>query len=292
MTIFKTLMLREWLQYKRTWIGLLVGPALLLLVLVPFSGVEGIELSTPEPIAAVSALMTMGLVAVLAFAVSAYQMMGLPRRDQQDRSIEFWASMPGSHAVSLAAPMLVHGLLVPVAALAAGLLGGALVGVAMVVSEMGWGALAQTQWAALAAAGLWGLARLSVGLVLATLWIAPITLALMAANAWLKRWGGWALMLAVLGLDKLYDSRFILPLLKEQVTGAGKSFFMVGRGMGVQLNAEDPDSMAEALFRFPDWARHDLVQVLGVVSDPHFLGGLVVAGLCFWLLVLQRRHSL
>jgi ABC-2 type transport system permease protein len=39
--------------------------------------------------------------------------LGSPRRDHGDRSIEFWLSLPSGHGESLAAPMLVHLLLVP-----------------------------------------------------------------------------------------------------------------------------------------------------------------------------------
>ena len=38
---------------------------------------------------------------------------GLARRDRQDRSIEFWLSLPTSHAASVAAPVLMHLVLVP-----------------------------------------------------------------------------------------------------------------------------------------------------------------------------------
>jgi ABC-2 type transport system permease protein len=56
------------------------------------------------------ALITMAVAAllcfVLAWASALLQVPGLARRDQQDRSIEFWLSLPIGHTPALAAPLL------------------------------------------------------------------------------------------------------------------------------------------------------------------------------------------
>ncbi|WP_423595678.1 hypothetical protein [Roseateles sp. MS654] len=299
MTLFNTLLLREWLQYKRGWIALVVAPVLVLLALVPFSQVEGINAPTPEPIALIAGLLTLGLVLVLAIAVSAYQLLGLARRDQQDRSIEFWASLPGGDAASIGAPMLAHGLLMPLGVTVLGLLGGAIVGSAMAFKELGFAALEQTQWAALFQAMLWLGIRLVVGLTLAALWLAPIVVALMAASAWIKRWGAPLLVIAVSAFLNIYKhepvAESIRAMLLTQMAGVGNSLVQTGANFVVESDDNGHVNMQgffDMLFGFPGFAREGLPQVLQSAMHPQFFGGLIVAAACFWLLVLHRRHSL
>jgi hypothetical protein len=299
MTLFNTLLLREWLQYKRAWIGLVLGPVLLLLALVPFSQVEGIDTPTPEPVALIAGLITVALVLVLALALCGYQLMGLARRDQQDRSIEFWASLPGSHAASLGAPLLAHGLLVPLAATALAVLGGALIGSVMAFKEFGLAALHQTQWAALLQVTIWMGLRLLVGLTVAALWLAPFVVALMAASAWLKRWGAPLLIIAVAAFLKIYRNEpaaeALARLLTRQVAGAGQALFIGAPTLFAKPEGQDHMNMEDffdALFRLPDVARATMPEVLQLMVQPQFLAGLLFAGLCFWLLVLQRQRSL
>ncbi|WP_431260328.1 hypothetical protein ACQ86G_09370 [Roseateles chitinivorans] len=299
MTLFNTLLLREWLQYKRAWIGLVLAPVLVLLALVPFSQVDGIDVPSPEPVALIAGLLTVGLVLALALGVSTYQLMGLARRDQQDRSIEFWSSLPGSHAASIGAPIVAHGLLVPVVATLLALVGGAVVGSAMAFKEFGLAALQQTQWAALFQGALWLGLRLAVGLVLAALWLSPIVLALMAASAWLKRWGAPLLVIGVSAFLKIYQNEPAAEMLRHalitQVAGVGASLVQSGTRLVIESDGDGHLNMQDffdMLYRFPDYAREGLPQVLQAAVHPQFVGGLVIAGLCFWLLVLQRKRSL
>lgn len=298
MTLFNTLLLREWLQYKRAWLGLVLVPILVLLALVPFSQVDGIDVPSPEPVALIAGLLTVALVLTLAMAVSGYQLLGLARRDQQDRSIEFWSSLPGSHAASLGAPIVAHGVLMPAVAVLLGVAGGVVVGSAMAFKEFGLSALQQTQWAALFQATLWLSLRLVVGVVLASLWIAPIALALMAASAWLRRWGAPLLVIGVGAFLKIYKdepvAQTLKQLLKTQMEGVASAWVQSGTRL-VESNGDgrlDMQDFFDMLFRFPDFARDGLPQVLHAALQPQFFGGLALAGVCFWLLVLQRKRSL
>ncbi|OWQ85295.1 hypothetical protein CDN99_22410 [Roseateles aquatilis] len=299
MTLFNTLLLREWLQYKWAWIGLIAGPILVLMVLVPFSQVDGLDAVSPEPVALVAGLMTLGLVLALTLAVSGYQLMGLARRDQQDRSIEFWASLPGSHGASVAAPLVAHGLLMPLAAMAIAVVGGGLVGVAMAVKEIGFVALHQMQWPALFQFGLWLAIRLAVGMVLAALWLAPIALALMAASAWLKRWGAPLLIIAVAAFLKLYKGEYaaevVARVIGHQMEGVGRSLVFGVHNMIIETGEEGHlrmEAFFQMLYQFPQGARVDLAGALQYALQPQFFIGLAVAAGCFWLLVLQRQRKL
>lgn len=294
MTLFNTLLLREWIQYRRAWMCIIIIPVVLLLALVPVSQVDGLDIVAPEPIAMISAGLTLWLVLAVTLASTIYQLIALPRRDQQDRSIEFWKSLPGSDTQSLAAPLLAHALLLPLAALVLATLGGALVGVAMTYKELGADGLRQMQWAGVGLATLWFVARLAVGLVLALLWLSPFVLALMAASAWLKRWGAPLLMFGVGGLIKLYDAQGLLQLLGAQVQGAKVALVAGAPGLATfpaGSKSLPMEELYDALYRFPSWAPQDMLLAVQATWSAHFIGGLLVAVGCFALMVWQRRRA-
>lgn len=299
MKIFNTLLLREWLQYRRSWIGLTLGPVLVLLALVPFSQVEGLSVPTPEPVALISTALTLGLVLALMLAVSGYMLMSMARRDTQDRSIEFWASLPGSHGASIGAPLLAHGLLAPLVAIVVAVVGGLIVGAAMSVRELGLASLHQMQWSAVLEASVWFVIRLGAGLTLAILWFSPIAMALMAASAWLKRWGAPLLVIAVSAFLKIYKgepaAQLVSETLRQQIAGAGRSVFFAGQSLVFQPRDENGgfslEHFYEMLYGFPGAAREDLLSAFQLAMQPRFAVGLAVAAFCFWLMVLQRRRN-
>ena len=130
MTSFKTLLLREWYQHRLGWMVIVAAPlfiALLALlvghvtvnvndtdVVLDFGRAPALALAT-------AAIVGTGVLSfVLAWFSALLQSPGLARRDQQDRSIEFWLSLPVGHLPALSAPLLVHLLLFPLAALGLG----------------------------------------------------------------------------------------------------------------------------------------------------------------------------
>ncbi|UXH77981.1 hypothetical protein [Roseateles amylovorans] len=295
MTIFKTLLLREWLQYKWVWCGL-VGACLLLMGLaVSVSTMNEVDLPTPEPIMLIVAGVTLGVVMTVVILAAAWQLMLVPRRDQQDRSIEYWASLPGSHASSLLAPIVAHGVLMPIGALVAAIVIGAPLGVWMAVRELGAEALQQMQWSPLILAWAWMSMRLLLGMVLAALWLAPIMLFLMAAAAWLRIWGA-ALVVVVLQIfTRLYDITLFKSVMAAQLDGVRIAFAASSQGTTIHASDDQPFAMEqfyEVLFKIPQWAPADMVHALQHAAGVQFIGGLIFAGLCFWLLVLQRKRSL
>ena len=293
---FLTLMQREWMQHRLGWMLVMLAPLALVLLLIPLQGpiVDGDR--TPPPPAAIAAVGMLGSVAgvfALSWIVSMFQLPGLSRRDQQDRSIEFWLSLPATHVESIGATVLTHALLVPLAAMSVGLVCGPVMAAAALLKIHGFSAFAEVPWSSLMGIALLGWARLSLGLVLMTLWLAPLFMALMAAAAWLKRWGvpvliGGTIIIANL-LDKVYHNPVVLKLLQAQFEGAGKALFnasrtLEGRGVAQQLEHESFTSLLQLML-------HDLGAALAQLASPHFIGGLALAALCFYLLVLKRSRS-
>ncbi len=231
---FKTLLLREWMQHQRGWWVLMALPFVLIVVAGLFGQVQfdlndhG-RVDVPPPVAvALAAWVGLGAVTLLlAWLASMLQSPGLARRDAQDRSIEFWLSLPIGHAQSLGATLLMHLLLWPWLALLVGLAGGAVASLLIVSKAFGVVAWFALPWATLVPALLMLALRVMLGVLLATLWLSPLILGTMAASAWLKRWGVPLVVagtgVAGLVLDKVYANPVVwqtLHFLSESASRA------------------------------------------------------------------------
>lgn len=291
---FLTLMQREWMQHHRGWLMLMFVPVGLFLLVLPFGEVHLDEKIPPMPLAAVAMLATAAVVFMLSFAAAMFQLPGLARRDSQDRSIEFWLSLPASHSESIGATVLMHALLIPLLALAVGAGLGLLSALAMIVKVYGFAGLAQTGWFSLLLAALVVLARGALGVALMTLWLAPLFMALMAASAWLKRWGVPVLIggVLILGgvLKQVYDNEVVFRLLQAQFDGARSA--LLGDPGGLQpLEHARPEANADFVAIVARWAWHDILATLGQLLSAPFVVGLLIAAAGFALLVLKRRQG-
>ncbi|HLO95531.1 MAG TPA: hypothetical protein VK195_14560 [Burkholderiaceae bacterium] len=291
---FLTLMRREWMQHRVGWLAVMLSLPLLGLLLIPLPGAIEVNGEQPPAVAtaAIAMLGTATAAFLLSWVVAMFQLPGLARRDQQDRSIEFWLSLPATHSESIGAALLMHALLVPMLALLVGLLFAPVMAGAAVIKVHGISGLGSVPWAQLLTVALIAWVRASVGLVLMTLWLAPILMTLMAAAAFLKRWGvplviGGVIILGNV-MEKIYHDRMVWDLLKQQFESAGLAFFnasqtLEGRGMPQQLEHETVGGIAQLML-------HDLGAAFSQLASPHFVGGLAIAGLCFYLLVVQRSR--
>jgi hypothetical protein len=200
--------------------------------------------------------------------------------------------MPVGHAGSLAVPLLVHLILVPLAALLIGLAGGALVSLVLVGRVAGLADWLQLPWLALLPAVLAITARLALGVLLATFWLLPVILAVVLLTAWFRRWG-LVILAAGIGLGSAIMERFLgQPMLWNLLSGlferAGRSIINAGGG-DPGLVIDKPADVQSALGMIPGWAAHDAWLALGWLASPWFIGALGVSALLFWLLVQWRR---
>lgn len=299
MKSFLTLMHREWMQHRLGWLLLAFVPLVLALLL---TGVGDIEIDDSEVqsagamLPALVALVTMLASTFIVFAILWFTSMvllsGLPRRDHADRSVEFWMSLPTRHSVSLGAPVLMHLLVVPAAALVVGVLGGVLLSAVTVSRVSGVAAWFDLPWGVMLPATLAVLLRLLAGLPLATLWLLPLIMLVMLSTAWFRRWG-IPLLAAVLGLGNLvlhqgYGITVLSEVLGELFTQAVHALVVVGGG---QFKIDGPESAVAALQAVPAWALADFGHALANLASPVLLGGLLFSGLCFALLVDWRQRS-
>lgn len=297
MNKFLALMQREWLQHRFGWALMVAVPLGIALLLLSFGElaigtdtVDRVGDSLP-PLLAMASIAGSGAVIFLVAGISSLIIVaGIARRDHGDRSVEFWLSLPTTHSASLAAPLLVHLLLVPALALLLGLAGGMLVSMVLVTRVVGVGAWFTLPWGDLLPAILAIAARLLAGLPLAILWLSPLILLVVLMSAWFRRWA-WVILGAGLGLGgQLLDRLFGQPLLSEitlgLLRGAGKA--LVSAGEVLQMG---PNQGSEGLRLLPGWALHDFGLALRELPSPLLAGGLLVAAGCFALLIVWRQRG-
>ncbi len=294
------LMQREWLQHRFAWALLALLPPGLALMVAAFAdvNVDGESLAEvgEARLAPVIALGSMAAGTMLLFVIlwvsSLIIISGLARRDHGDRSNEFWMSLPVGHGPSLAVPLAVHLLLVPAAALAVGLLSGWALSLVLVGRYVGVGEWFALPWGAVLGAALAVLGRLLAGLLLATLWVSPLVMLLILANAWFRRWG---LVVLVVGIgiggwlmDRVFGQPIVTDLVGDLLIHAGRSLLGAsGQSMDVGRN----ESADIVLSLVPGWAWHDLLAALRMLASPLLAGALLFAGACFALLVDWRRRA-
>ncbi len=297
---FAPLLQREWLQHRMGW-ALLAGVPLGLVFLLLISGLGTIDFKgdtiekTGAAFPAFVALAAIAGTTVFIFAdlwiSSMFISAGLARRDHADRSIEFWLSVPVSHAQSLSVPLFVHLILVPAAALVVGMLGGYAIAMATVTRVVGFGELASVPWGQVITASLVVVLRLLAGLVLATLWLSPLIMLTVLLTAWFRRWG-WVILAVGFGLggwllERLFGLRWMWDVSAALLNNAATSFFSGKQSLHMDSSAEAFD----ALSSLPSFAWYDFMISLRDLASPLFVGALLFAVACFWLLVQWRQRG-
>ncbi len=292
MSKFNTLLLREWMQHRTGWLILFFSLPAFVFVALWFPNTVQIDGDLPDPLAlaAIATMASTFVVGALAVLVATFQAPGLAWRDVQDRSIEFWLSLPVGHVPAIGATLLAHVFAMPLAALAAGWLCSLVIGPQVIVKLHGLGALAGMPWGTLAAFDLQFLLGMAAGLVLATLWLLPFLMLTMVAAAWLKRWGTPVVVAGLGGahllLAQVYGITWIGDVSRALMTEAGHAVFRAGRldfHSAAQLSAWVVDASRWQIDE-NTWA------ALRSLGQPLFVGAMAVSAACFGLLVLRRQR--
>jgi hypothetical protein len=298
---FRSLLLREWLQHRTGWLVLMLLPSLLMAALSLLDG-EGLDVQVGSRISQLPLLLqtlgwtvaTTGLALLLVGLSVLFQLPGLARRDQQDRSLAFWQSLPVSDVQGVGATVLMHLLLLPALVVGAALLGAQLVAMQAIVLHHGLLPWLQQPWPLLLASLLLVLARLWLGLLLAVLWLSPLLLLSMAASAWLKRWAmpvfAAASLLGVYWLDARLPLPLVGPALQRIGTEAlyallAPDLFDGPRRLGLEAD------LAATVAALPAALLQDAARVLASAATPGFVLALLGGALGFLLLVLRRRRA-
>lgn len=285
-THIPTLLQREWMQHKRGWLIAPILPPLLFLAMLPFGQFSGLPTESPELISIGILLVTTCLVYGICMLVALFQLPGLARRDTQDRSIEFWLSLPGRPSESVLATVLAHAWLAPLGGAVIGVLFGLPIALGVLSSKMGLGGAMGVNWGEVVLASTPVLLRGLAGTVPLMLWLAPIIFVLMAASSWLKRLGvpvvliGGAVAVGV--LYKAYDIVWPLQALKDLNEQISRSLIHDGPGLGRAM--QDGSNLIT-------WVLSDLGGSLAELASLQFLGWAAVAAGAFALIVMKRSRG-
>lgn len=294
---FVWLLRREWMQHHRGWMLLPAIPIGLALVLMPFAAIDFDGTPVPEaPLLGLlaAAICIYGVMALVAATV-VFQAAGMARRDQQDRSIEFWLSLPTGHWQSVLATVLMHVLLMPMLALLIAFVGAQLLAMALVAKLSGIGALGdllQPAWLSYNAAVL---LRQIIGVGVAALWMSPVVLGAMAAASWLKGWGVPALVAATVVVGILVKQTTGIPVVSDTLT----HWFTETLAALMPLARGEAEAKVKAAIQahsglegFAAWMWADTGEMLRDLATPAFAAAAVVAAIGFALVVLRRAGGL
>ena len=293
------LMRREWLQHRFGWALLTLLPIALALVLTSFGQIKVGGDDFGRMGAAMPMILAMGSIAsttAILFLIIVFTswiiVAGMARRDHGDRSIEFWLSLPITHTDALATPLFVHLLLAPAAALLIGMLGGYAVSLVVVTRVVGIGAWLDLPWGSIVLASAAFMLRLLAGLPLALLWLSPLILLVVLTTAFFKRWA-WVILGVGVGLgsvllQQVFGHPMLMQTIKSLLTHAGVALFSARQP---DLVVAGPGDAFDALREIPGWALADFGVALHDLASPLLVGGLVVAAVCFVLLVQWRERG-
>jgi hypothetical protein len=293
------LMQREWLQHRHGWLMLALIPLGLSLLLLGFGQIQLDAGDLADAGQALPALLAAGSIAgsaavifVIAACSSLIIVSNLARRDHADRSVEFWLSVPVGHAESFAAPLIVHLLLVPAAALLVGMLGGCAVSFVVVSRVVGSAAWFGLPWGTIAVASFSLMLRLLAGLPLAVLWLSPLILLVVLLTAWFRRWG-WVILTVGLGLGSallklVFGQPWLNRVCGELIKASAQALINGNPGDHAFTKAAQG---IDALKLFPAWALGDFGAAVQSLATPLFPGALLFAASCFFLLVQWRQRG-
>lgn len=281
-----TLLLREWMQHKRGWLIAAFAPPLLFLAMLPFGQIQGMPTEHPELVALAIVVISTCAIFAICLLVGLFQLPGLARRDTQDRSIEFWLSLPGRPSESVASTVLAHAGLAPLGGALVGAVLGVPIAMSVLTAKAGFGAALGVNWAEVLSAAAPILLRGIAGVVPLLLWLSPVIFTLMAASAWLKRLGVPLVLIGggvgVTVLHKAYDIDWPLQALALLNARINRSL------------VHDPQALTDALqsdVNLWAWAARDLGGTLADLASPAFLGWAAVAVVGFALVVHKRARG-
>ena len=285
-THIPTLLQREWMQHKRGWLIAAFAPPLLFLGMLPFGHVTGLPTEHPELVSLGILMLSACVVFGICLLVALFQLPGLARRDAQDRSIEFWLSLPGRPSESVAATVLAHAWLAPLGGAVVGTLFGLPIAASVLAAKGGVGLATAVNWGEVISAASPLLLRGFVGTLPLMLWLAPLVFTLMAASAWLKRLGVPVVLVgggvAVAVLHQAYGIDWPLEALRVLNERINHTMVYDARGLSQALKSD---------VNLWGWAVQDLGRTLAELASVEFLGWAAVAAAGFALVVVKRGRG-
>lgn len=203
---FKTLMLREWMQQRQTWIRMGIWiPIIFWAAMYAFLLKFGMPDFQDAQIKDTYLLTNLGLryqtgfIAFLAFIGILLMIPGLPYRDLDDKSVAFWRSLPVTDSSAVIVPVLMNAIVLPLmaimTAIALNLLLSAPLWAGDLSFKLGLDLLLVYIGASLQAA-------------FTLLWFLPVVLLLAVGNSLVRRWGIAIVLIGTPTLENMLSRLF------------------------------------------------------------------------------------
>lgn len=275
---FKTLLLREWLQQRRSWLRIalftpLIGWALLYLFVLK-AGVPqgfaygGTPLLNMASFGLISQSVFIGIIALIGVLIN---LPSLPYRDQDDKSLAFWRSLPINDAKAVAAPLLMNALLLPLMAISLAFALGLLLSAPLWLYDFQF---------AVARELILLFNRLVLGTLLGLMWFLPLVLLLTLGNSLLRRWGMLLVIVGVYMLDNVLSNLIGHTPIVDQISLS----LRVIQQLMLPFNGASFVHLALAARQISDLPRY--------VANVEFLQALAWIATLFAALVWQRKRGL
>jgi ABC-2 type transport system permease protein len=230
LTLFVTLVRREFWEHRGLWITPLIVAGLLLICALPTHGVfqvnvdEGVQLLDPAQKAVLFALAQWGLSVphyLVMIIVLNFYLIDCLYAERKDRSILFWKSLPVSDGATVTAKLCVGLIVVPVATFALALVTSLLFTAIWNLRALLGHSPELVLWDTVALLKVETLMLL--GLIISILWYAPLVAALLLASAWARRnvllWVTLVPLLAVILERIAFGTRHVSGLLAYRTFG-------------------------------------------------------------------------
>jgi len=163
----------------------------------------------------------------------------------------------------------------------------------LVAHVQGVGAWLQLPWGEVLKSALVALARIGAGWPMMVLWLSPLILLAMLMYAWMRRWGlvvlGLALAVGSSRLGEILGYRMVPDALANIGNGAIHS--LISGNQTVIMPSQPDEAIRFSMQQAPSWLFQDILGSVQNLASPAFVGGLVVAALCFYGLVQWRRRG-
>jgi len=272
----KTLMLREWMQHRRSWLFLglwtpVIAWALLYLVLF-YQGMPQFNSSTISDAARVASFgvsAQSSMVLYIALIGVLLTIPGLPYRDKDDKSLSFWRSLPINEAQAVIVPVLMNALFFPLMAIVVAL------GLNVLFSAPLWGS---GLTASMGVNVLLALLGFSLQALLVLLWFLPLVLLLALGNSTIRRWGIVIILICAFMLQSLLGSL-------SHYAPASRFVDIYFSGLFGVMNQVELERFLAA----DSTLLMQIGNLLRFAINVPFVITLLISGLCLAALILRRK---
>ncbi|QZA77379.1 hypothetical protein K4H28_13980 [Deefgea tanakiae] len=272
----KTLMLREWMQHRRSWLLLglwtpVIAWALLYLVLF-YQGMpqfNSVTISDAAKVASFGISAQSSMVLYIALVGVLLTIPGLPYRDKDDKSLSFWRSLPINEASAVIVPVLMNALLLPLLAIVSAL------GLNVLLSAPLW---VSGLTASMGVNVLLALLGFSLQALLVLLWFLPLVLLLALGNSTIRRWG---IVIVLIG-----------AFMVQSLLGSLSHYAPASRFVDIYFSGLFGVMNQVELERFLATDSTLLMQIgnlLRFAINVPFVITLLISGLCLAALILRRK---